>query len=409
MKNEKFPLEVKAGGVRVKIYRVVEPGRERFTLAYHDGSVRKLKQFSDFASARREAKTVAETLNAGRGAALELSGADRDAYLAAVRQLKPLDVPLNVAVAEYVKARQFNVPVVEAAKFYAESHNAKLPDKTVAEVVEELFIAKKADGVSEAYLAYLKSYLGHFSRDFRVRIADVQTAHIDAWLRGLKLSPRSRNNHRNAVALLFNFAKSAGYLNRDRTTAAEHTALARKKVEAIEVFTPAELTSLLAAADAVALPFLALGAFCGLRSAEILRLKWEDLNWPEKVIEIRAGVSKTRTRRLPPLTAPALSWLEAYKGKTGPVVPAKLHRDAVEAACAASGVAWKRNGLRHGFGTYRMAILKDPVRVAYEMGNSPQVIRQCYDRVVTEAVGAKWFSILPKKAANVLPMVKGVA
>jgi hypothetical protein len=141
VKKPKFPLEVKAGAVRVKIYNVSTPARERYTLAYHDGPERKLKQFSDFATARREAKTVAETLNAGRGAALELSGADRDTYLAALRALKPLDMPLNVAVAEYVKAKQFNVPLVEAAKSYAESHDAKLPDKTIEEVYQEMLAA----------------------------------------------------------------------------------------------------------------------------------------------------------------------------------------------------------------------------------------------------------------------------
>src|SRR5476651_1259649 len=142
MKKAKFPVEVKAGAVRVKIYNVSTLARERYTLAYHDGPERKLRQFSDFATARREAKETAATLNAGRGAALELSGADRDSYLSAMRQLKPLDVPLNVAVAEYVKAKQFNVPLVEAAKSYSESHNAKLPDKTVEEVYQEMLKAK---------------------------------------------------------------------------------------------------------------------------------------------------------------------------------------------------------------------------------------------------------------------------
>ena len=96
-KADKWPMEVKAGSVTVKIYRTVNRGRAMFTLAYHEAGGRKLRQFADLADARREAKETAATLNAGRGAALELSGADRDAYLAAVRQLKPLDVPLNVA------------------------------------------------------------------------------------------------------------------------------------------------------------------------------------------------------------------------------------------------------------------------------------------------------------------------
>ena len=128
MKNEEFPLEVKAGGVCVKIYNVSTSERQRYTVAYHDAGGRRLRQFADLADARREAKEIAETLNDGRGGALELSGADRDAYLAAVRQLRPLDISLATAIAEYVDAKKWNVPLGQAAKSYAETHNARLPD-----------------------------------------------------------------------------------------------------------------------------------------------------------------------------------------------------------------------------------------------------------------------------------------
>jgi integrase len=404
MKKPAYPMEVKAGSSRVKIYRIVEPHRERFTLSYHEGGQRKLKQFADEGAARSEAKNIAERLNAGQGGALELTGKDVDAYLFAMRKLRPLGIGLATAIEEFIDAKAVGAPLLAAAQLYRKTHMEGLPSKTIAEIVEELFAAKKADGASKAYLAPLRTCLDRFARDFNMNIGEVQTRDIDAWLRALKQSPRSRNNHRNGVVLLFNFAKAAGYLNRDQTTAAEATSLARKTEAEIEVFTPAEMASLLAVADGVALPFLILGGFCGLRTAEILRLQWEDINWPEKVVEIRSGVAKTRTRRMAPLTDPALSWLEGCKGRKGPAVAAKLHRDAVEAACKASGIAWKRNGLRHGFGTYRMATRTDPVRVAYEMGNSPQVIRQSYDRVVTETQGKAWFSIMSETAANVIPM-----
>jgi integrase len=411
MKKEKFPLEVKAGAVRVKIYNVSTPERERYTLAYYDGPVRKIRQFADLAEARREAKETAEMLNAGRGAALELSGADRDTYLAAVRQLKPLDVPLNVAVAEYVKARQFNVPIVEAAKSYAESHDASLPDKTVEQVYQEMLQAKRRDGASEAYLHDLKTRLGHFSRDFKDSLANVTTADLDAWLRKLKLSPRSRNNHRNVIVSLFNFAKAAGYLNRDKSTAAEHTALAKTKGKAISFFSPQDMAKLLSSDDKVIRPMFVLGGFCGLRTAEILRLSWEDIRWAESSIVISEDVSKggeARRRRIAPLTAPAAAWLADWKDKRGRVLPIDQPEHRVKDVCDATGVKWKKNGLRHSFITYRVATEKDFVRVAYEAGNSPAMIRSNYDAVATEKEGNLWFSVMPETAENVIQM-KAVA
>jgi integrase len=403
-KPEEWPLDVKVGSVTVKVYKTVNRSRPMFTVAYHEGARRVLRQFSDETKARKEAKIVAGRLNAGEGAALQLTGKDRDAYVYAIGKLRPLQLPLNVVVDEYIKARGFNVPIVEAAKAYAETHSAKLPDRTVKQVFEELLEAKRRDGASRAYLAPLKTCLSHFARDFKCSIATVATSDIDAWLRGLKQSPRSRNNHRNAVVLLFNFAKTAGYLNRDRSTAAEHTALARSRAEAIEVFTPADFAKLLTAADHDVLPFFVLGGFCGLRTVEVTRLRWEDIRWAESSIVISSAIAKTRTRRIAPLTDPAAAWLSKWRNKTGRVVTVdKLHK-CVGKICEAAGVSWKDNALRHSFITYRLATTKDAVRTAFEAGNSPQIIRSNYDAVATETEGKLWFSIMPETAENVTQM-----
>ncbi len=197
---------------------------------------------------------------------------------------------------------------------------------------------------------------------------------------------------------------SAGYLPRDRKSAAEHTARARKTVEAIEVFAPADFAKLLTAADEVILPYFVLGGFCGLRTAEIMRLNWEDIRWPESSIIIGAAIAKTRTRRLAPLTDTAAAWLAGWKAKAGRVLPIKQPEHRVKDICKAAGVTWKHNGLRHSFITYRLATIKDAVRTAFEAGNSPQVIRSNYDAVATEGEGKLWFSVVPETAKNVIQM-----
>jgi hypothetical protein len=72
------------------------------------------------------------------------------------------------------------------------------------------------------------------------------------------------------------------------------------------------------------------------------------------------------------------------------------------------GVAWPQNGLRHSYGSYRLAIVKSAAQVALEMGNSPKMIFQHYRQVVTEQDSKLFFSITPKTAANVVQM-KGAA
>jgi integrase len=403
-KNPTFPLEIRKGSVRVKVYRTVDRGRDRFTVAYHEGTKRRLIQFADLAEARDEASLVAEQLNAGQGAALELSGGDRDAYLYAVKKLKALKMELVPAIDEFIAAKKWDVPLAVAAKSYHESHNRKLPDKSVADVVAEFLAAKKTDGRSIRYLQDCKARLERFSGAFKQNLKEVRTQELDVWLRGLKLSPRTRNNFRTVICSLFSFARNTGYLIRDRPTEAEATAVAKQDDGEIEVFTPDEYSKLLTAADAHLLPFLIIGGMAGLRSAEILRLKWENVNWLEGIIEIQGKVAKTGTRRLAPLMPAAAEWLAGYTSARGSVIGRIKLYERLEKLSESTGVLWKQNALRHSFCSYRMATLKDAPRVSYEAGNSVRIIQRHYDKVVSESQGKAWFSIVPKRAKNVIPM-----
>ena len=404
--SKKWPIAIKAGSVTVKIYRTVNRGRPMFTASYHEAGGRRLRQFADLADARREAKIIAGQLSAGQGAALELTGKDRDIYLFAVSKLKQLQIPLNVAVEEFVAAKKIGVPLLAAAKFYHETHSTKLPEKTVSDVVAEFLAAKKSDGRSVRYLQDCKARLERFSRDCKVNLRDVRTQELDAWLRGRKLSPRTRNNFRTVICSLFSFARDAGCLVKGKPTEAETTAVAKQNEGDIVIFTPEEFSKLLNAADAHLLPFLVFGGMAGLRSAEILRLKWENVNWGEGVIEIQGKVAKTGTRRLAPLVPAAAEWLRDFKAVRGPVIGAIKLYERLEKLSESAEVPWKQNALRHSFCSYRMATLKDAPRVSYEAGNSVRIIQRHYDKVVTESQGKAWFSIMPKGAGNVVPITE---
>jgi hypothetical protein len=51
-----------------------------------------------------------------------------------------------------------------------------------------------------------------------------------------------------------------------------------------------------------------------------------------------------------------------------------------------------------------MAVVCDSAKVSLEMGNSPQKMFSNYRKVVTQAQGEQWFSILPKLPANLIPL-----
>ena len=77
----------------------------------------------------------------------------------------------------------------------------------------------------------------------------------------------------------------------------------------IEIFTPGELRALLAAAPPHVATCLAIQAFAGVRTAELLRLTWHDLERRGGHIEITAKQAKTAARRLIPISENLAGWL----------------------------------------------------------------------------------------------------
>ena len=85
------------------------------------------------------------------------------------------------------------------------------------------------------------------------------------------------------------------------------------------IFTPDELRKILAVCPANLMPHIVIGAFSGIRAAEIERLDWKDVLWDRGYIEIKAAKAKTKARRLVPLLPNLRAWLEPARKAEGPV------------------------------------------------------------------------------------------
>lgn len=117
----------------------------------------------------------------------------------------------------------------------------------------------------------------------------------------------------------------------------------------IEIFTPQELAKLLEVAKPCMVPYLAMGAFAGIRSAELERLDWSDVKFDRNVIEIKAQKAKTRSRRLAPITENLRAWLQPHFRPKGPVAPFANMSKQLMWLSEAAGVPWKHNALRHSW------------------------------------------------------------
>ena len=151
-------------------------------------------------------------------------------------------------------------------------------------------------------------------------------------------------------------------------------------------------------------PCLALAAFAGLRSEEILRLEWADVTRRPGFIEVAAHKAKTAARRLVPITDNLAHWLRPSRPSEGLVWPDTKHMffKVRLSVATQAGIKWKPNILRHSFISYRLAEIQDVNRVALEAGNSPQMIFRHYRELATPDQARTWFEIKPKSPANVV-------
>jgi len=394
---------VSVGSVKVPVYGL---SSGRWCISYYQDGARRRETRSTCDEATERAKEVATAIHGQKASGITLTGADRDSYARSLEVLKPFGVTLHDAVEAYTKSRNKlqKVSLNEAVDFYLRHHQVDLPAKTVKEVADELLGAKRHDGVSAAYLKDLNTRLPHIAAAFVGPIGQVTHGQLETWLRSLAGSLRSRNNYRGLIVTLWRFARQRGYLLRDRATEADMLPRAKDTGSEIEVFRPGDFAKLIAKADATVVPFLAIGAFTGLRHAELLRLEWDDVRFDQGFVEVKAKKAKTAQRRLVPIQPNLQAWLAPYRAHTGPVcVWSRIGRKASVLA-REMGIRWPNNGLRHSYATYRLAYCQDAAKVALEMGNTPSMIFRHYRELVTPKDAAAWWSIAPKQAANVVSM-----
>lgn len=423
------PIRIRVGQTTLTAYKRRDG---RFSLVYMFQGRRKYETFKDEKTVRDRAKQLAEATNANKVGEHRLTGNKLADYVASTSAAEHAGVSLVTAVAEYVEARkrlkETGVSVVaaaaeyaeakkraqgqsliEAAEFFAQNHDLNLPQRTIAGIIPDFIEAKRADCRSEQYLVTLRSELKKAAAYFTQPIGDITTANLDDWLRSQKdVTPRTRLNMRRTLVTLFSFAKLRGYLARDRQTAAELTARPKVVDGETEIYTPREMMALMKAANETAIPVLVLGGFAGLRTAEILRLKWENVSFEQQHIKISAHVAKTASRRIVPLLPNAVTWLSPWCNASGPIFSGSRQRlsETLRKVASRAKLKWRRNALRHSFASYRLIQIKNAAQLTLEMGNTQDIMFKNYNEPVTESDAKAWFSIAPNRAANVVPMSK---
>ena len=288
--------------------------------------------------------------------------------------------------------------ISDAVEFYVKHLEATQRSAKVSHALDELIENREGSGASERYCHDLRLRIGRFSRDFGDRsISTIDTPEIDDWLTGLNLAPVTRNTFRRDLRTLFSFCVTRGYCL-DNPVARTRKA---KEVDGdIGILSVDETARLLEAADNASRPYFAIGAFAGLRPAELQRLHWGEIHWGSKLIEVKAAKSKTARRRFIKLRPNLEKWLRPYRKNHGPVCPTGLRKLELETRQRAKMTDWPANALRHSFASYHLAHFKNAAELALEMGHTnQQMIFDHYRELVRPAEAARYWKICPTSNA----------
>jgi integrase len=269
-----------------------------------------------------------------------------------------------------------------------------------ADAVATYLSDKQSAGLRPSTLAMVRYKLAKLTSAFGDRPLDtITTADLAALLKTCATEANNRNDHIRKWRSFFNFAVAAGQLPRNPAAPLARAPLNEHRPG---ILTVPQARALLQAASVhhrgELLPFIVFGLFAGIRTAEIERLEWSMVDRAAGHIYIPASIGKTRNDRYVTIRPPLDAWLDHCARKAGPVVRIAFstrirYMRAIRNKAKLGPLP--NNCLRHSFGSYLLALLEDAPAVAYQMGNSPEILARHYRKLVTAADAAAFFDLKP--------------
>jgi integrase len=292
----------------------------------------------------------------------------------------------------------FGKTIMDAVNFYLPHLQAMNRTCTFRALTDELLSVKAKDGASSRYLGDLRSRLGQFATSMGEKsVAAITAREVDEWLRSLSVSATTRNNFRRVLIVAFNFAVDRGYCV---TNPAEKSAKAKVIEGKVGILTVSQTARLLEASPRGFLPFVAIGAFAGLRRAELERLDWSEVDLRSGLIEVTASKAKSARRRFVKIRPNLAAWLKPLASTKGAVTPTDYRELLDDARTAAGIIDWPQNALRHGFASYGLAHEKDAAKLALELGHTnSNLVFQHYRELVKPKSAAEYWKLRPVAGA----------
>lgn len=309
---------------------------------------------------------------------------------------------------EYEAAKRIvgdGVSLIDVAVFWRKHENLQTrKTATVSQTVREVLDYLSRRKVSDSFYRASKVYLVRFAEDFGTRdISTMRGREISEWIVATGLSPRTLVHIRSTLGYLFKRAKMLEYISEEPILdKGMLPKIERKPVLTLSVSETTELLRIISERFPQFVPNFALRCFCGLRTAEAARMRWEWIDEEHKRIVIPAHICKTRddwVLQCPLLPETVFRWLASVPAeqKRGQIPAPSRHNDA--AIAEVLPWQWKRNALRHTFCTMHISLESSADKTALLLRHrgTAMLFQHYLAKLVPPADAQAYFEIAPVK------------
>ena len=291
----------------------------------------------------------------------------------------------------------FKKTIQDATSFYVRHLEQCSRSCEIGALFDEVAKEKESAGFTKNYVSQFKALKKKFLPGVSGKMAsEITTRDVDDFLVSLPGGNAvSKNIYRSLLLVLFKHAKKRAY---SAENPAENSIVSKAVEKPVGILRPDELARLLAVCCPTILPAVAIGAFAGLRTAELCRLDWREINLQRGFIEVTAKNAKSSRRRLVKIEPCLDAWLRPLARESGSVTRGAVHYcDLRKKAMFRAGLKeWPKNALRHSFASYHIAHFSDAAKLALQMGHTTtSLIFAHYREVVHPETAAEYWQIAP--------------
>jgi integrase len=343
----------------------------------------------------QDAKAAADDKNAeitAHGTQIALSAVDRLRAFNAIERLGP-----------------FKKNLEDAANFYVAHLTKTEGSKTVSElckIVSAEFEKRLSNGgATLRHKRTMDSCLKKFETRFGASSVKTLTGtEIKEWLAAIPdTKVKTQNNLLGYIRNIYGIALEKKLINEDPFEHVKNFPQSEKFEKEPTPLSPEEAKRLLDAAEPEILPFIAIGLFAGLRTAERDELNWRDihLSGPEPEIDLEKKISKTGRRRSVPIQPALKAFLKPYARTEGRIVPLTCngkvsYQNAWERAVKRARLwPWPENALRDSFVSYRYKSTGSAETTSQEAGHSIGIMFAKYQKKITKEAAERFWAIRP--------------